>query len=101
MIINGPRPDLNEAIARNEIIAQKRRDGGHGYPFCGHDFWEQVKKLDFGDVIMCNRCHVYYAKIRHLPWLVKGKDNGIFKTEPKTCHCDGVWMAPIPARVTD
>ncbi len=101
MIVNGSAPDLNEAIARGEIVIQKHREGGHGYPHCGHDFWEQVKKLDFGDVIMCNRCHVYYAKIRHLPWLVKGKNYGTFQTEPRTSHCGGVWMAPLMARVTD
>jgi len=100
MIINGSRPDLNEAIKRAEIIAQKHHEGGHGYPCCGHDFWDQVKRMEFGDVVMCNRCHVYYAKIKHLPWLVKGKDYGTFKTGPHTAHCEDVWMAPLMARVT-
>lgn len=100
MIINGTNPNLSEAIARAEIIAQKHREGGSGYPCCGHDFWDQVKRMEFGDVVMCNTCHVYYAKIKHLPWLIKEKEYATFKTLPRTYHQEDVWMAPIPCRVS-
>jgi hypothetical protein len=99
MILNGKNPDLQEAIKNAERINEHHCTSGP-YPCCGHDFWEQVKNMEFGDVIMCNRCHTYYAKIKHLPWLIKEKKYPTFTVPPKTYHQTDVWMAPIPARVS-
>lgn len=102
MISNGKSPNFDEAIKNNTRIAEHHAKSGP-YPCCGHDFWDEVKKLEFGDVIMCNRCHTYYAKIKHLPWLIdhKGKYKGWTHQPAVTHHLSGVWMAPIGARVTD
>lgn len=83
----------------------ERHKGNSPIPCCGHDWWEQMKTAEFGDVIMCNMCHVYYAKIKHLPWIVEEKGYGeSWNPKPKgyhTHHLNGAWFVPIPARVTD
>ena len=97
MIINSSNPDdLKDAIERAEWINARTN-----LTACGHDFWGQLKTMDWGDVIMCNVCHHFFAKIKHLPWLIKGKDYGTFKTEPKTYHQDDVWLVRVPVRITD
>ena len=104
MIINGKNPNMAKAVERNKKINHLANTNSF-VPCCGHDFWETAKTLDYGDVIMCNRCHVYYAKIKHLPWLVEEKGYGTYRSrEAKgyhTNHLGGAWFVPVPARVTD
>ena len=102
MIINNSTEEqLKVTAERNKLIGEHERTNSR-VPFCGHDFWEQAKKMDFGDIILCNRCNVYYAKIKHLPWIVEEKlgwDNKVVGHH--TNHLDGCWFTPVTARVTD
>ena len=101
MILNGKNPNMAEAVKNNRRIGESMATRGP-FPCCGHDFWEQAKTMEFGDVIMCNRCHTYYAKIKHLPWLVEKKEwLGPKVVGYHTNHLDGAWFAPVSARVTD
>jgi hypothetical protein len=70
MIFDGSNPNWAEVADRNEAINHHNATNSK-VPCCGHDFWAQTKIMDFGDVVLCNRCQVYYAKIKHLPWIVK------------------------------
>jgi phage terminase large subunit GpA-like protein len=101
MILNGKNPNMAAAVDRNRQINASHHTRGP-FPCCGHDFWEQAKTMEFGDIIMCNRCHCYYAKIKHLPWLVENK---VWMTNEirgySTNHLSGCWFAPVSARVTD
>lgn len=63
MIYDGKNPNYAEVVKY-----QKYKDKG-GSISCGHDFWEQARKMEFGDVVLCNQCHQYFAKIRHMPWI--------------------------------
>lgn len=65
MIYDGKNPNYAEVAERQEY-----KDKG-GSISCGHDFWEQARKMEFGDVVLCHRCNQYFAKIRHMPWVVK------------------------------
>ncbi len=44
---------------------------------CGHDeeFWKTVTKAEFGDLVLCNKCNRYFAKIRNLAWVTKRGNN--------------------------
>ena len=100
MIINRTG-DLKEAAERNKLIGEHQRTNSR-IPFCGHDFWKQAKTMEFGDIILCNRCKVYYAKIKHLPWIVEEKQIVSGKiVGHHTNHLDGSWFVPVTARVTD
>ena len=101
MILNGKNPNMAAAAERNRLINEHAHTNSRS-PCCGHDFWEQAKTMEFGDIIMCNRCHVYYAKIKHLPWITEKKawmKNEIYGYG--TNHLDGAWFTPVSARVTD
>jgi hypothetical protein len=114
-MIHEPR-DAAEKHYDDVVKQQEYKDKG-GSISCGHDFWEQAKKADFGDILLCTRCHQYFAKIKNLPWIVKRhkpwsdlfikKPSGI-TYPPKNNHLgDGfvfkgsAWFIPVHVRVTD
>lgn len=110
MIFDGKNPDY-----ANVVKCQEYKDSG-GKIHCGHDFWKQARKMDFGDVILCPRCNVYFAKIKHAPWVVKktkwlsnkvigygtnhlgfnGDSNDYMRRDNKE-----FFMVPVPVRVSD
>ena len=98
MISDGKNPDFQAIIERDKFIS------AGGTVCCGHDFWDEAKKLDYGDVILCGQCNTYYAKIKHMPWLGTynvfynpGKRGLFNKTYHQTCDC----FVRVPLRVTD
>ncbi len=99
MICEGKRPDYNDVINSASL---------KGRLICAHDFWEQAKLLDYGDVVLCQRCGQYFAKIKHMPWIVKGKEIentsvGIRRviTNPKSNHQEIDCWIRVPVRITD
>lgn len=108
MIFDGKNVDWADVVHRNEKINHKACTDSC-VPCCGHDFWDEFKKADFGDVILCHRCNCYYAKIKNLPWVVKKKK---WLTQEivgyDTNHLgDGfafsgtAWAVHVPVRITD
>jgi hypothetical protein len=99
MIVEGNRPNYGDVIESADL---------KGRLVCGHDFWEQTKLLDYGDVILCQRCGQYFTKIKHLMWIIKGKEipnpappvkRAFIK--PKQNHKEmDVWVR-VPVRITD
>ena len=61
------KPDYNAIIARQDYL-----DEG-GKVCCGHDFWGDIKKVNYGDVILCGACHRYFTKIKHIVWIKRPK----------------------------
>ena len=95
-VIESANPDYNEVIRQQEY-----KDGGGGIS-CGHDFWK--KKVRYGDVVLCNCCHQYFTKIRHLPWVVKGRVWGPkneYVDEPHTNHIETDCYVVVDVRITD
>lgn len=103
MIFLCEQSELKAVAERNKLIKSH-------VPCCGHDFWQQVKKMEYGDLVLCTRCKVFYAKIKHLPWICepgkmfrweKGKLKQFNVGDYHTNHLSGSWLVPVPARVTD
>lgn len=99
MIVEGNNPDYCDIIESAEMKTRI---------FCGHDFWEQAKLLDYGDVILCQRCGQYFTKIKHLMWVIREKEvlnptpqvKKMF-VKPKQNHQNrDVWVR-VPVRITD
>jgi hypothetical protein len=63
---------------------------------CGHDdfFWKSFKKGKFGDVVYCSRCARYFAKIKHLPWVVRTS------FEPHSNHLSSSFLVTVHPRIT-
>lgn len=83
---------------------------------CGHDFWDKVKIMQYGDTVLCTRCYQYFAKIKDLVWLIedvpyawdskKMKHMGIMAAHtahlpPKYFKTEEVWLVRVPIRVTN
>jgi hypothetical protein len=108
MIFDGQKTNLAEVARRNQAINEHRATDSR-VPSCAHDFWDAFRKAEFGDIVLCNRCHCYYAKIKNLPWVTihkKWMSNEIMSYG--TNHLgdgyvfsDGAWAINVPARVTD
>jgi hypothetical protein len=100
MIFDGIKPNYFEVIENAE--AKKTL-------VCKHDFWEKAVMMDFGDVILCQRCNQYFAKIKHIPWLIRSKEyppnllpeNVRARTKPVAIHKDWPCMVRVPVRITD
>lgn len=80
-------------IARAIESQNYKNDGG--IISCGHDFWDVYEKAEFGDLLYCGRCHQYFAKIKHLPWLCESKN--LLHTN----HLTDAFYTPVEVRVTD
>lgn len=66
---------------------------------CGHDkfFWDEFKKADFGDVILCGRCHQYFGILNALPWVCgPNSEWGIFHHN----HLKDKFCFPVKVRVS-
>ena len=66
---------------------------------CGHDFWD--KEIELGEVVFCHRCHLFFTKIKILPWLTKHQykfeDQAVYGSN----HCDTECYIQVPVRQTD
>ena len=118
MIFDGKNPNYKEVAERNEGINRYRHTNSK-IPICGHDFWDTARTMDYGDVVLCQRCQVYYAKIKNMPWVVKPSKDfhwrgsrlvslvfGTFHTnhlgDAANLNRKGdYFMTPVQARVTD
>jgi hypothetical protein len=106
-MIHEPR-DAAEKHYDKAIATQELKDKwleGKGIS-CGHDFWEQAKKAEFGDILLCTCCHQYFAKIKNLPWIIRRRKSfacsrSKFTYPPHSNHLDGAWFTPIDVRLTD
>lgn len=87
--------DLKDVVER-----QKYKDSG-GIIHCGHDFWDSVKGANYGDVLLCNRCHQYFAKIKHLPWVVNNPSFRYTHHLPQVLGDSEAWFCPVEVRITD
>lgn len=99
MICEGTKPDYNDVIQSASM---------RGRLVCEHDFWDKAKLIDYGDVILCQRCGQYFTKIRHMIWIVKGKEvlephPGIQRMilKPKANHKNVDCFVRVPVRITD
>lgn|ERR1035437_2624306 len=101
MIFEGNKPNYFEVIQNAE---EKKM------LVCKHDFWDQAVLMDFGDVILCQRCCQYFTKVKHLPWLIRSREYPAHllppqikraRSKPITNHKDWPCMVRVPVRITD
>ena len=99
MICEGDKPNYFEVIENAEVKKVL---------VCKHDFWEKAGEIDFGDIVLCQRCSQYFTKVRNMPWLIRSKtvDNpapGIRRMtlKPQKNHKDWSCMVRVPVRITD
>lgn len=99
MIVEGKKPDYNDIIESTKMQRQL---------VCQHDFWDKTKFLDYGDIILCQRCSQYFAKVKHLICVVRGKEvlnpsPHIKKmmVKPKPNHKEVDVFVRVPVRVSD
>jgi hypothetical protein len=100
MIFEGNKPNYSEVIVNAETDK---------ILVCKHDFWDQAKLMEFGDIILCQRCSQYFTKIKHMLWLVRSKDipadllppHVKGRTKPVANHKDWLCMVRVPVRITD
>lgn len=88
------KPNLEEIFNRQEY-----KDKG-GSISCAHDFWDNFKKGDYGDLFLCNRCHQYFTKVKHLPW-VCGPVYTNFTPPKRTNHLNTDVAVVVPVRTTN
>lgn len=99
MICEGVKPDYNDVIQAAQM---------KGRLVCQHDFWDHAKLIDYGDIILCQRCGQYFTKVRHMVWVIKGKEvldphPGIHRMilKPKANHKNIDCFVRVPVRITD
>lgn len=102
MIYDGIKPNYGEVIKSAESTVPIR---------CRHEesFMEQASKMDYGDVILCHRCNLYFTKIKTMPRIVRdrvvfhdttaGKIKAIMK--PNADHWERICLVRVPVRVLD
>jgi hypothetical protein len=67
-------------------------------PYCEHDFPE---KVDFGDIALCNKCHRYFVKVKHLIWVIRPQKLHEDLTIPaRANHFDAETWVQVPVRVS-
>ena len=89
-----PKHNETETIKKAIEVEQKKRKGLT--ISCGHDFWE--KDIEFGETVLCTRCHQYFAKIRVMPWM--SRNDYDFGTFYDVNHYDDIWYVPVQPRMT-
>lgn len=101
MICEGEKPNYEDII----ISAETPRKFS-----CKHDFWGKANLMDFGDVILCQRCNQYFTKIKHMVRVVRSKAfetlqvNGQtlkVKMKAKANHINVKCMVRVPVRILD
>ena len=99
MIFEGDKPNYFDVIENAETKKTLS---------CKHDFWEQAESMEFGDIVLCQRCAQYFTKVKHMPWLIRSKTierpvEGIRRMilKPQRNHKDRVCMVRVPVRITD
>ncbi len=99
MVVEPKKPNLAE-IAR---VAEYIENGGKVH--CGHDFWD--KKVEVGDIVLCTRCHQYFAKVNGFPWVLKENTywggpgfKYRFNSPAHTNHLNDICYVPVQPRVT-
>lgn len=85
---------------KREIVKRELYKRKGGTICCGHDFQEQVKEADYGDIILCTRCYQYFIKAKALVWWIDGN-----KTRPphsNHLHYEkDIWLYPADMRLQD
>ncbi len=102
MIHDGIKPSYAEVIKSAESLFPIR---------CRHEesFWEQANKMDYGDVILCQRCNLYFTKIKTMPRVVRERivyhdsPSGKIKVtmKPSADHWNKICIVRVPVRVLD
>ena len=100
MICEGKNPDYNDVIKTAESKTPL---------VCRHDFWPLAKLLEYGDIILCQRCGQYFTKIKHMPWIIRPKElapgtiRGCGKVilKPQTNHKNGDCWVRVPVRISN
>lgn len=100
MICEGRNPDYNAVIKTAESKTSL---------VCRHDFWPLTKLMDYGDIILCQRCGQYFTKIKHMPWIIRSKELphgtvpgcGKVTVKPKCNHKNSDCWVRVPARITN
>ena len=102
MIFDGIKPNYSEAIKSAESSVPIR---------CRHEesFWEQIEKMDYGDVILCHRCNQYFTKIKTMPRIVRERTvwhdtpSGHIKVtmKPAAEHWEKICVVRVPVRLLD
>jgi len=100
MICEGKKPDYNDVIQSATMKGQL---------ICQHDFWDQANLMNYGDIILCQRCGQYFAKVKHMIWVIKGGKEvlnphpGIKRMilKPRANHQNVDCFVRVPVRITD
>ena len=101
MICEGPKPNYEEIILTAETPKRV---------ICNHDFWDRVKLIDFGDIILCQRCNQYFTKVKHMVRVVRSKPfethqaNGsrlCGRLKARANHANIQCMVRVPVRVLE
>lgn len=92
-LLKATEEELKEIYKRNQDVKNGLKVS------CGHDFWD--KKIEPGEVVLCKRCNMFFAKIRILPWvtvheLAYEKGKFVYGTN----HLDYECYVPVPVRLT-
>jgi hypothetical protein len=40
-------------------------------PYCGHDFWDDARTKNPGDIVLCNRCKTFFVKSNQIAVIVE------------------------------
>ena len=102
MIHDGIKPNYAEVIKSAESAVPIR---------CRHEdsFMEQAEKMDYGDVILCHRCNLYFTKIKTMPRVVRERivfqdtPDGKIKLamKPSANHWNRICLVRVPVRILD
>jgi hypothetical protein len=102
MIYDGIKPDYGEVIKSAESTVPIK---------CRHEesFMEQAAKMDYGDVILCHRCNLYFTKIKTMPRIIRehtifhDSPSGKIKVtmKPAQQHWERICLVRVPVRILD
>lgn len=103
-------PQLSSEQKQKIVDAYKYLNKG-GSISCAHDFWDKLKEVEYGDMILCTRCYQYFIKMKDLAWWIDKKEAGQF-SYAKDAHSnhlgkkpysskEEVWMHPAKIRLQD
>lgn len=101
MIYEGSNPNYRE------VIESSRKPGR---VICAHDddFWENAKRMTYGDVILCQRCSQYFTRIKHLMLISDSKEIldpkpqiSKLTLKPQAKHVEKDCWVRVPLRVID
>jgi hypothetical protein len=101
MIHEGENPNYQDVIDAARTA---------GRVICQHDedFWDNAKKLTYGDIILCQRCGQYFTRIKHMIIVKDKKEILTPRTDickliikPRAEHSDKDCLIRVPVRIID